>query len=281
MIILDGKQLGQKIASQLKEAISVLKDDNVKIPHLIIIQIGNNPASNVYVGRKVKFAENIGATVHVEKFSETVQTEELIEYIKEQNSNDNVTGMILQLPIPEAIDLAKVLNSIDPQKDVDGLGATNIHGLVKNDGNFLVPATTKGVIRLLQENNIEIVGKDVVVVGRSLLVGKSMALNFINHDATVTLCHKETKDLVKHTRDADILVVATGQKGLITSDHVNSGQIIIDVGISVVDGQIYGDVNREDVKEVAGLSPVPGGVGPMTVASLFENLLEAYKMQNK
>lgn len=276
MIILDGKKINQEIADELKLAVSGLD----KKPKLTIVQIGDNSASNVYIGRKIKFAESIGADTQLQKFPSNVSEGEVLDFIKTQNTDNDVNGIIVQLPIPENINLSNILNSIDPKKDVDGLGAVNIHGLVKNEGQFFVPATTKGVVTLLQKHNIEISGKDVVVVGRSLLVGKSMALNFINNDATVTLAHKETCDLAKYTRAADILIVATGHAGLITSDHVNGGQIIIDVGISVVDGQIYGDVNKDDVKDVAGLSPVPGGVGPMTVASLFENLLDAYKMQN-
>lgn len=273
MIILDGKKLNKEISEELKAEIGSLGSK----PKIVILRVGDDPASEIYVGMKVKFAEEIGAAAEVIKFADHVSQGEVIEKVKSLNEDSSVHGVILQLPVSPGIDSSEIINTISPEKDVDGLGSLNVYKLVQNDDSGIIPATARGVITLLQENNIEIEGQHVVIVGRSLLVGKSTALNFLNHDATVTVCHSKTKDLRDHTKKADIIVVATGQPGLLTDEMVNRGQVIVDVGISVVDGKILGDVSLDH--DVKAISPVPGGVGPMTVASLFQNLLKAYKIQ--
>ncbi len=273
MIILDGKKLNKEISLNLKKQIV-----NFSIaPKLNIIQIGENSASNIYIERKIKYAKEIGAEVVVTNFPTDISEEEIIHFIQAVNTDEKIHGIIVQLPIPENLNSAKIINAISPQKDVDGLTATNIYKLVCHDKSGLVPATARGIITLLQKNQIKISGENVLIIGRSLLVGKSTALHFLNSDATVSVCHSQTKNLKEYTQKADIIVTATGKPGLIKDEMIREGQVIIDVGISFEDGKISGDVNLENSEKVKALSPVPGGVGPMTVASLFENLVQAYQ----
>lgn len=271
-MILNGKEINQKRAQVLQEQIAA----SSVIPHLVIIQIGDRAESNVYVQQKTVFGEKIGAHVTVHKLPESITTEDVVAVVRECNHKEDIHGIILQLPIPEHLNVETILNAIDPTKDVDGLSATNIRRIATNNHEGIVPATAKGILTLLQEYDISVEGKHVVIVGRSLLVGKSTALLMSNNNATVTLCHSKTKDLPEVTRQADILIVATGVPDLITKDFVHKDQIIIDVGITAAGGKrVVGDVAFEEVGDlVAGISPVPGGVGPMTVLSLFENLLK-------
>ena len=278
--ILDGKALNEKIAEKLKAEISRLRSK----PKLVIIQVGDLPESNAYIGRKVKFGEKIGAIVEHKRFPEKITQEELIGHIKVYDQNSSVNGIIVQMPLPKHIDRDEVIDSIDPAKDVDGLTSRNLKLLWEAKGEGFVPATTKGIISLLDEYKIPIEGKHVVVVGRSFLVGKPTFLAFLNRDATVTVCHRHTRNLKQETRNADILIVATGKPNLIGKEHVSKNQVVIDVGINAIENEdgprhkLVGDVNFAEVsKIVKAISPVPGGAGPMTVASLFENLLEAYK----
>lgn len=276
MIILDGKKLNKVIAGGLRETISVFPS----VPKLAIIQVGDNPASNIYIARKQKFAEEIGAQATVRKFPETATEAEIISEINSLNADTSVNGIIVQLPIPQHLTISKIIDSIAPEKDVDGLSAKNIYKLVRDEESF-VPATALGIGTLLKENGITVEGKNVVVIGRSLLVGKSTALHLMNLGATVTICHSKTKNIIEHTRRADIIVVAVGKAGLINDDYISEKQVIVDVGINMVDGKICGDTNIIDQSKLKAISPVPGGVGPMTVASLFQNLVSAYKVQEK
>jgi len=283
MILLDGKKLRNLMADSLKSAVAeYLQENTAPQPKLAIVQVGDLPVSKAYINQKKLFAERIGAKVlhkiHPDKVSET----ELIEEIKKLNKNKSVHGIIVQLPIPDELDKQKIIDTIDPIKDVDGLTATNIKRLWTNDERTVLPATALGVISLLQHYDIEIEGKKAVVVGRSTLVGKPIALALLRENATVTICHRLTKNLEEETRRADILVAAAGSEHLITKDHVKAGQVIIDVGINFTkEEHMVGDVDFEAVKDiVAAISPVPGGVGPMTVSSLFHNLVEAWKTQN-
>lgn len=277
MKILDGKKLNSEISERLKAKISQIGSE-IK-PKLVIVKIGEDSASGIYVNRKVDFAARIGADCEVRQFGVDVSESDMLLEIANLNSDVTVTGVILQLPIPATLNKNRLINSIHPDKDVDGLGAVNISKLVNNDATGIVPATARGVVTLLKENGIEIEGRSVVIVGRSLLVGKSTALHFLNQNATVTVCHSKTADLNEHLKKADIIVAATGQPGLIKMDQLGENQVIVDVGISVFDGKISGDVhlNDREKENSAAISPVPGGVGPMTVASLFENLIEAFK----
>lgn len=276
MIILDGKKLNKVIAGELRETISVFPS----VPKLAIIQVGDNPASNIYIARKQKFAEEIGAQATVKKFPETSTEVEIISEINSLNADNTVNGIIVQLPIPQHLTISKIIDLIALEKDVDGLSSKNIYKLVRNEESF-VPATALGIGTLLKENGITVEGKNVVVIGRSLLVGKSTALHLMNLGATVTICHSKTKNIIEHTRRADIIVVAVGKAGFLNDDYISEKQVIVDVGINMVDGKVCGDTNIIDQSKLKAISPVPGGVGPMTVASLFQNLVSAYKMQEK
>ena len=293
--ILDGKKLSGVIAEELASKISKLK---VK-PALAIVQIGNNLESNSYIERKKTFGEKIGARVFHFALPNSVSTNSLIKFIKELNERKDIHGIIVQLPIPETLNKFEIMEEIDYRKDVDGLNSKNINILYKSpfekidskkNPKGLVPATAKGIITLLKRNNIGLVGKRVLVVGRSVLVGKPTALLFLAEDSTVTVAHKKTKNLAKIAQESDIIVVAAGKAGLLSKNCFRKGQVIIDVGTNAVQGpktieevakfKMVGDVDFESAKKiVSAISPVPGGVGPMTVASLFENLLEAYTLQ--
>lgn len=271
MIILDGKELSLKRKELLVEKINKLPIS----PKLVIIRIGDDPASEVYVGKKESFGKSIGVGVSIVKLPADVTLEKIQEEIRTLNEDRMTHGIIVQLPVPENIDKETVINTISSEKDVDGLTAGNMWRLM-DDVEGIVPATAKGIETLLDENNIDLLGANVVVIGDSLLVGKSVAMRFLNRDATVTVCHSKTRNLSEITKQADILVVAAGKPNLISNLHVRKGQVVIDVGISKKeDGTVVGDVDFDSVKDiVAAITPVPGGVGPMTVLSLFENLIE-------
>ena len=291
--ILDGKVVNEKIAEQLRTEIA----KRGTRPKLVIIQVGDVPESNAYIGRKKAFGQKIGAEVKLKRFPETISQKELVGQIIVYNRDPQYHGIIVQMPIPKSLDKDQIIDSISPQKDVDGLTSINLKLLWENRKEGHIPATTKGILTLLDYYKIPIAGKHVVVVGRSFLVGKPTALAFLNRDATVTITHSKSKNLPSITKTADILVVATGKAKLISRNHVSSGQVVVDVGINVVNNQkletrnqkpgtephdrkIVGDVDFESVRKiVTAITPVPGGIGPMTVASLFENLLETYKSQ--
>jgi len=285
MKILDGKKLNKEILEDLKSEILGIKEASQEDVSLVILQTGNDPASNIYIKNKIIFAEKIGAKCEVVKFDSGAEQLEIIKKIEELNNDQNVNGMILQLPISEHLDKQKIINVIKPEKDVDGLGVINLGKLVNNDSTGIIPATARGIVTLLKENNIEILGKEITILGRSVLVGKSVALNLINNDATVSIYHSKSKNLDDAIKNSDIIISATGQNGIINCNNLRENQVFVDVGISIVDGRIKGDIdidtNSVGYEKIQALSPVPGGVGPMTVASLFQNLLQAYKMQNK
>jgi len=272
---LDGKKFNEEIAARLKKQFENLPE---KLK-LAILQVGDLKESNNYIKHKVVFAEKIGILVEHKQYKEDVEEQEIISAIEEYNSDISIGGIVVQLPIPEGLNKYRIIESIDPRKDVDGITSTNIN-LLFNGKLGLVPATAKGVVSLLEKYGVNLVGVKAVVVGESALVGRPIALALLNKKATVTVCHTHTKNLAGETRLADVLVVAAGYPGLITASHVSRGQVVIDVGISVAGGQVLGDVDYENVKKVVGaITPVPGGVGPMTVASLFQNLLEAKNSQ--
>ena len=296
--ILDGKIVRDKIGDNLKLKISNLKFK----PKLVIIQVGDLPESNAYIRQKVLFGEKIGAIVKHQKFEDGISQEKLITHISSLNTDRQVNGIIVQMPIPKNLDKDKIIEAIDPGKDVDGQTSTNIKYLFENKKAGFIPATTKGILTLLNYYQIPVHGKNITVIGRSSLVGKPTALALINLDATVTVCHSSTKKLPDKTKNADILIVATGKAKLIKDFHVNKDQVVIDVGINTTTQnkvrpssgllekpeselpkiKLTGDVDFKEVsKIVSAISPVPGGIGPMTVASLFQNLLEAYKQQSK
>ena len=262
-IILDGKKLSAEIAQKLARKISRLK----RKPRLVIIQVGAVLESDVYIKRKKLFGERIGAIVVHKQYPISVREASLLSSIGKLNKDKSVHGVIVQLPLPKHLDPAVITGAIDERKRVDG-------------GKFFTPATARGVMAMLDKYKIKITGQKATVVGRSEFVGKPIALALLEKNATVTVCHKQTKDLKKETRQADIIVVAAGKPGLITPKHVSKNQVVIDVGITARNNKLFGDVDFKKVsKVVKAISPVPGGVGPMTVASLFQNLLEAHSLQ--
>jgi methylenetetrahydrofolate dehydrogenase (NADP+)/methenyltetrahydrofolate cyclohydrolase len=283
MKILDGKKLSLKIREELKSKILELKEASKNDVSLVILQIGDNSSSNLYIKNKVIFAEKIGALCEVVKFPGNVSEKEILGKIKKLNDDEKVNGIILQLPIGNQLNKSVIINYIKPEKDVDGLGNVNLGKLVNNEEDGITPATSRGISTLLKENEINVEGKNVLVIGRSVLVGKSSALNLLNKNATVTVCHSKTENLNEHIKRADIIISATGSNGVVNSNNLGQNQILVDVGISIIDEKIIGDLKLEslDHDKINALSPVPGGVGPMTVASLFQNLLQAWHLQNK
>ncbi len=272
---LDGKLLSSKIKDEVKA-----KADSYHLtPILAVITIGDDEASKVYVENKRKACEYVGMSMMHFDYADVVKESVVIRKIKELNKDKTVSGIILQLPLPECFDSKKIINTISPLKDVDGLTEVSQGRLFMGEEGF-VPCTPKGIIEILDYYKINLEGKHVVVVGRSELVGKPIMIECINRNATVTMCHSKTKNLEKYTKDADVLIVAVGKKHMIDKTMVKKGVVIIDVGITRIEKKIYGDVNP-DVEEVASyVTPVPGGVGPMTVAMLMKNTLIAYQKVN-
>ena len=277
MIVISGKEYREKNIPILKDKISKL---GTKLG-LCVIQVGNDEASTVYVRQKEKLALELGYKYVGKKFPETVNNEEVINYIKALNNDDSIDGIIVQMPLPSHLDTELIQNTIDPLKDVDGLTYLNTGKLV-NNAPALVPCTPKGIIELLDAYNIDLDGMNACVIGRSILVGRPIVQLLTNRNATVTLCHSHTKDLASITRNADLVVVAVGKAGFLTADMVKDNAIIVDVGISRVNNKLYGDVDYENVsKKASYITPVPGGVGPMTVYELMNNVYEAHIMRKK
>lgn len=275
-MILDGKSIKNKIMDELRDEVN---DLSIK-PKLVVIQVGNNEASNVYIKQKNNMCNYIGYDFEHIKLDNDVTTEMIIDVIDKLNNDDSVTGILVQLPLPMGIDTDMVVNAISPIKDVDGLTDLN-NGMLFHNKDALYSCTPYGVMELLDRYNISVSGKNVVIVGRSDLVGKPMGVMMLNRDATVTICHSKTKNLSEYTKKADILVIAIGRPNFITSDMVSDGTVVIDVGISRLENGLCGDVDFESVKDKCSyITPVPGGVGPMTVAMLAKNILKAYKIQN-
>lgn len=271
--ILNGKELANEIQTGIKQEVKAC----MIRPSLAVIQIGENQASDIYVRNKEKVCNEVGIYFRHFKFDEGTPELTIINKIKELNNDEYVNGIIVQLPIPERYNEKRIVNSIINSKDVDGLTDINTGRLV-NGKKTLVPCTPLGIITLLKKYEIELEGKDVVIVGRSKLVGKPLLNLLLNENATVTVCHKKTKDLKEKTKQADILIVAAGCPNLITEDMVKKDAVVIDVGINRVDGKIVGDVDFDSVsKKASYITPVPGGVGPLTIAMLLSNVITCYK----
>lgn len=275
-IIIDGKQIAENITEELKLEVSKME----KKPHLAVIQVGDNPASNIYVNLKNKKAEAIGITSSIINYPQTITEAELIAKIEEINKDSNINAVLVQLPLPEHINKTHIIKAIAPNKDVDGFTAQNSGDLLNGITPMAYPCTPKGVLRLLKEYKIEISGKHAVIVGRSNIVGKPLAIMLLNENATVTVCHSKTQNLSTITKQADILISAVGKK-IIFKDMVKPNAVVIDVGIfKDENNKTTGDVDFENVKEVASyITPVPKGVGPMTIAMLMENTIELTKQQ--
>ena len=273
--IIDGKAMANELLEQLAREMRRKK----LRPFLASILVGNNPDSVTYVRVKARTCARIGIENKVWHLPERTSEKTLLRLIKKLNADEKVNGILVQLPLPRQIDQGKVLRAIDPRKDIDGLHPINIGKTAAGDETF--PACTpSGVIYMLEKSGVRIAGKHVVIIGRSLNVGRPLALLLLNRDATVTVCHSKTRNLASHTRQADILIVAAGKPGLVKAGMVKRGAVVIDVGLTRIGDRMLGDVDFERVRRKASLiSPVPGGVGPMTVAMLMQNTVRAAELQ--
>lgn len=277
MEIIDGKKIQEEMIVELQKEIDSLNEK----PKLVIIQVGNYGPSNKYVAQKIKVGTSIGMDVEHINFEEEVEEKEVLNKIQELNNDKNVNGIMVQLPLPKHLDEDKIVNEVSPSKDVDGLTTNNI-GKLFDGKNAFTPCTALGVMELFKRYNINLQGKHAVILGRSKLVGKPLIACLLNENATVTICHSKTENLSDITKNADILIVAIGKKYFVKQDMVKENAVVIDVGINVEDGKIYGDVDFDDVKEKTSyITPVPNGVGRMTVISLMNNVIKAYKEQSK
>ena len=275
---IDGKAISQRIKDELKEQAAALKKQGIKIT-LAVIQVGNDPASTVYVRNKKKGCEYIGIESLSYELPEETTQQELLSLIGELNRKEDVSGILVQLPLPAHIDEDKVIRAIDPKKDVDGFHPQSVGALCIGQPGF-VSCTPAGIIQLLKRSSIEIAGKECVVLGRSNIVGKPMAVLMLRENATVTIAHSRTRDLKEVTKRADILIAAVGKPKMITADYVKEGAVVIDVGINRDEnGKLCGDVDFESGEPLcSAITPVPGGVGPMTIAMLLNNCLESVRM---
>ena len=275
MQILNGTQCAFEIKEKLKNDIEKnFFEKNRPAPKLVVIMVGNNPASQVYVAGKSKACAQVGIASQIFHLEESTTELELAQVIKSLNKDASVDGILLQLPVPDHINGQKMIDLISPEKDVDGLTKTNLGKLISNDNTGLFGCTPSGVIELLKHNKIDLKSKDVVIINRSLLVGKPLAFMFLNENATPIMAHSKTKNLTEKTKNADIIVVAVGKKNFLTEDMVSEGAIVVDVGINRDEetNKICGDVDFENVsKKASWITPVPGGAGPMTIAMLLKN----------
>ena len=278
--IIDGKAISQQVRDEIANEVEALKEQGIT-PGLAVIIVGDNPASRVYVNNKKKACEQLGMKSEEYALPEQTQEEELIALINKLNKRDDINGILCQLPLPSHIDDKVVIESISPKKDVDAFCTENVGKIMIGDYSFL-PCTPAGIMQMLQKENIDVTGKTCVVIGRSNIVGKPMAMLLLHANGTVTVCHSKTENLKEVCRSADILVAAVGRAYFVTADMVKPGAVVIDVGMNRNnEGKLCGDVDFENVKEVASaITPVPGGVGPMTITMLMKNTLTAAKLQN-
>jgi methylenetetrahydrofolate dehydrogenase (NADP+)/methenyltetrahydrofolate cyclohydrolase len=275
--IIDGKAVSNKIRLQLTEEVAEFKVNTGITPGLAVVLVGEDPASQTYVRNKEKSAVKTGMYSEVHRLPAETSEAELLNLVGKLNQDNKIHGILVQLPLPKHIDETKVLNAIDPRKDVDGFHPVNAGNLFIGQDSF-VPCTPHGIMELLDDQGVDLKGKQAVVVGRSNIVGKPIAMLLLQQHATVTICHSRTADLGAATRQADVLVVAVGRPNFITGDMVKPGAVVIDVGINRVEKGLVGDVDFESVQAVAGsITPVPGGVGPMTITMLLKNTLAAAK----
>ena len=277
MVLIDGKKVSGQIRNRLAAEVQELKKKTGKTPGLATVLVGDDPASAVYVRNKNKICGELGFQSFEQKLSADTSEEQLLQLVGELNSNKDIHGILVQLPLPDQIDSEKILQAIDPKKDVDGFHPVNVGKLVVGNA-LLTPCTPTGIIELLDHYDIEISGKHAVIIGRSNIVGKPVSMLLLQRNATITICHSRTQDLEEVTRSADIIVAAVGRANFVTEEMVSEGTVVIDVGINRVDGKLTGDVDFEPVsKKASYITPVPGGVGPMTIALLMENTLKAFK----
>lgn len=273
-MIIDGKSIAATIRQEIKSQVTEFTEKTGVKPGLAVILVGENPASLVYVSQKEKACQEVGISSFKIALPENISQEDLEKKVEELNSDSSIHGILVQLPVPDHLNEKRIIEKISPDKDVDGFHPLNVGRLVVGEKTF-IPCTPQGVIELIERSNVEIEGKHAVVVGRSNIVGKPVALLLLQKNATVTICHTRTRNLPEVTREADILVAAAGKPHLITANMVKEGACVIDVGITRVNGKLVGDVDFEKVEKKALVTPVPGGVGPMTVAMLLKNTLQA------
>lgn len=279
--IIDGKQLSRKIRESLRVKAENFEKTNRRKIGLAVVLVGENPASQIYVRNKIKACEEISLKSYAYYLPESVCEKEIVSLIETLNADTNVDGILIQLPLPAGIDENEVLSHVSPLKDVDGFHAVNAGNLLLGNYN-LSACTPSGIIELIRSTGTDICGKHAVVIGRSNIVGKPIALLLLQNNATVTICHSKTKNLAQISKQADILVVAIGSKEFVTADMVKDGAIVIDVGMNRVDGKLYGDVKFDEVEKKASfLTPVPGGVGPMTITMLMSNTIKAANRERR
>lgn len=276
-IILDGKALSAEIIEDLKKRTEKAESSIGKVPGIAVILAGDDPASSVYVNSKEKKAREAGFHSIVERISSDTDTEELLNLVEKFNKDENIHGILVQLPLPEGADEKRILRAIKPEKDVDGFHPYNV-GLLNIGEDCLMPCTPLGIIKMLERYDVDIAGKNAVVIGRSNIVGKPIAAMLMKKNATVTVCHSKTVNIASVCKSADILVAAIGKPKFVTEDFVKKGAVVIDVGINRVDGKLCGDVDFDGVKDLCShITPVPGGVGPMTIATLMENTFKSFE----
>ena len=277
-MLLDGKKVSDYIKEEIKKEVQKIDELGLQQPGLAVLMVGENKASEVYVNSQMKSCTELGIKGECVRLPENSTEEEIITVIERLNSDKSIDGILIQLPLPEHIHKERVLEKISPSKDADCYTSTKIGSVFLDEKNTAYPCTPFGILEILKYYKVSIEGKDVVIVGRSNIVGKPLAIMFINMGATVTVCNSKTKSLDEKTRNADILIACVGQKHFIKKEMVKPGAVVIDVGINRVDGKICGDVDFDEVSKIASyITPVPGGVGPMTVAMLFKNCMNLYK----
>ncbi|MUU69096.1 bifunctional methylenetetrahydrofolate dehydrogenase/methenyltetrahydrofolate cyclohydrolase FolD [Helicobacter pylori] len=282
VVLLDGQALAYDIEKDLKNKIQIITAQTHKRPKLAVILVGKDPASITYVNMKIKACERVGMDFDLKTLQENITEAELLSLIKDYNTDQNISGVLVQLPLPRHIDTKMILEAIDPSKDVDGFHPLNIGKLCTQKESFL-PATPMGVMRLLEHYHIGIKGKDVAIIGASNIIGKPLSMLMLNAGASVSVCHILTKDISFYTQNADIVCVGVGKPDLIKASMLKKGAVVVDIGINHLnDGRIVGDVDFNNVQKVAGfITPVPKGVGPMTIVSLLENTLIAFEKQQR
>lgn len=282
VVLLDGQALAYDIEKDLKHKIQIIHTQTHKRPKLAVILVGKDPASITYVNMKIKACQRVGMDFDLKTLQENITEAELLSLIKDYNTDQNISGVLVQLPLPRHIDSKMILEAIDPNKDVDGFHPLNIGKLCTQKESFL-PATPMGVMRLLKHYHIEIKGKDVAVIGASNIIGKPLSMLMLNAGASVSVCHILTKDISFYTQNADIVCVGVGKPDLIKASMLKKGAVVVDIGINHLnDGRIVGDVDFNNAQKVAGfITPVPKGVGPMTIVSLLENTLIAFEKQQR
>ena len=282
MTIIDGKALSEKVLKEIEKEHSELEKKVGRKAGLAVIIVGENPASQIYVRNKIRACEKVGFHSETIRLDENITEENLLLEIEKLNNNSNIDGILVQLPIPKHIDGLKIINAISAEKDVDGFHTTNIGKMMIGDETGFLPCTPAGVVQMFEEYNIDLEGKDVLVIGQSNIVGKPMTLLLIKKRATVQVCNSKTKNLSEKLQKADVVVAAAGSPKLVKASDVKEDVVVIDVGINRVDGKLCGDVDFEEVsKKASFITPVPGGVGPMTIAMLIKNTFKSYKQKNR